>query len=34
LRGVVKQRLSYTLYSVPNGNVRPRAIDLASFNAE
>lgn len=27
-------RLSYTLYSVPSGNVRPQSIDAACFNAE
>jgi hypothetical protein len=30
---VETQTLSYTLYSVPDGNVRPRSIDVASFNA-
>lgn len=28
------QRLSYTLYSVPAGNVRPQSIDASAFNAE
>jgi len=27
-------RLSYTLYSVPSGNVKPKSIDASSFNAE
>ena len=27
-------RLSYTLYSVPGGNVRPQPLDLAAFNAD
>jgi hypothetical protein len=26
-------RLSYTLYSVPGGNIQPRSIDPAAFNA-
>lgn len=26
--------LSFTLYSVPNGNVRPRSMNLAEFNAD
>ncbi len=33
-RGIVKKRLSYTLYPIAHGNVVPRAIDLAAFNAE
>jgi hypothetical protein len=33
-RGIIKRSLSYTLYPVSHGNVQPRAIDLAAFNAE
>jgi hypothetical protein len=29
-----KQRLSYTLFPVPHGNVRPLPLDIAAFNAE
>jgi hypothetical protein len=32
--GAIAQRLSYTLYSVPNGNVRPAVIDRSKFLAE
>ena len=31
---IVHQQLSFTLYPVPNGNVRPQALDLSAFNAE
>jgi hypothetical protein len=31
---IIRSRLSYTLYSVPSGNVRPQGIDAASFNAD
>lgn len=31
---VITQRLSYTLYPVPGGNVRPQAIDPSDFNDE
>lgn len=31
---VSHHRLSYTLYSVPSGNVRPQAIDAPIFNAD
>src|SRR5579864_443 len=31
---IIRSRLSYTLYSVPSGNVRPQSIDAASFNAD
>ena len=31
---IVRSRLSYTLYAVPNGNVRPETLDLAAFNAD
>jgi DnaJ domain len=31
---IIREVLTYTLYSVPNGNVRPERIDLASFNAD
>lgn len=29
---IIRSRLSYTLYSVPNGNVRPSSIDMSDFN--
>ncbi len=29
-----RSRISYTLYSVPGGNVRPDALDAKSFNSE
>jgi DnaJ domain len=31
---IVRSRLSYTLFSVPDGNVRPQALDIAAFNAD
>lgn len=31
---IIRSRLSYTLYSVPSGNVKPQGIDAASFNAD
>lgn len=31
---IIRKRLSYTLYSVPGGNVRPQTLDLAAFNAD
>jgi hypothetical protein len=30
---IIKHQLSYTLYPVPGGNVRPQALDLSSFDA-
>jgi len=31
---IIWSQLSYTLFSVPDGNVRPQALDVATFNAE
>jgi len=31
---IVREELAYTLYPVPDGNVRPQSLDLAAFNAE
>jgi hypothetical protein len=31
---IVRQTLSYTLYPVPNGNVRPQSLDVTAFDAE
>jgi DnaJ domain len=31
---IQRSRLSYTLYSVPSGNVRPETLDVAKFNAD
>jgi hypothetical protein len=31
---IIRHRLSYTLYPVPNGNVRPLALDAGTFDAE
>jgi hypothetical protein len=31
---LVRQQLTYTLYSVPGGNVRPQSLDVTSFNAD
>jgi hypothetical protein len=33
-RSIVRQTLSYTLYTVANGNAHADTIDLAAFNAE
>jgi hypothetical protein len=30
---IITKRLSYTLYAVPGGNVRPQAIDISTFNS-
>jgi hypothetical protein len=29
-----RSRLTYTLFSVPNGNVRPESLAISAFNAE
>lgn len=31
---IVRSRLSYTLYSVRHGNVRPQPLSLSAFNAD
>jgi hypothetical protein len=31
---IIRSRLSYTLFSVPDGNVRPQNIDIATFRAD
>ena len=31
---IITQELSYTLYAVPGGNVRPQSLDVAAFNAD
>jgi hypothetical protein len=32
--GVIFQHLTYTLYTMPGGNVRPQSLDLSSFEAD
>ena len=31
---IIRSQLSYTLYPVPNGNVRPETIDISKFDAD